>query len=78
MCFVWIGTQVAASWAQQAFGASTVAAIDTEKQVIPEKDTVESRMLRRAIEFVHVGRARRMKVCMCAVRAHAWTLIRCC
>lgn len=62
MLFVWIGAQVADDWAKATFGVNGVSHIDTEKNAIPEKDTKESRMLRKLIEYVHEDRPRRMKV----------------
>ena len=62
MLFVWIGAQVSDEWAKAVFGARTVAHIDTEKCAIPWKDTKESNILRKVIDYVHKGRSRRMKV----------------
>jgi len=44
------------------FGAQAVTQIDTEKQWLPEKDTEASRIVRKVIDYIHVGRQRRMKV----------------
>lgn len=60
--FVWIGAQVSDEWAKAVFGARTVAHIDTEQCTIPWKDTKESNVLRKLIDYVHRGRSRRMKV----------------
>lgn len=62
MLFVWIGAQVGDNWAKATFGVNSVSHIDTEKNAIPEKDTKESRMLRKLIEYVHENRPRHMKV----------------
>uniref|UniRef100_A0A8R1IZF3 Protein transport protein SEC24 n=3 Tax=Caenorhabditis japonica TaxID=281687 RepID=A0A8R1IZF3_CAEJA len=53
--FVWIGSAVPQPWIQDVFGVGATNQIDTESGVIPEKDNVHSRALRRIIQLLPRG-----------------------
>ncbi|PAV79754.1 hypothetical protein WR25_06580 isoform B [Diploscapter pachys] len=50
--FLWIGLGVAEQWVKDVFGAESVTFLNTETNVIPEKDNAKSRGLRRAVQLL--------------------------
>ncbi|CAD6191879.1 unnamed protein product [Caenorhabditis auriculariae] len=50
--FLWIGLGVPADWVRDVFGVDSVAMINPESHVIPEKDNARSRALRRLIQLL--------------------------
>uniref|UniRef100_F1KR98 Protein transport protein Sec24C n=1 Tax=Ascaris suum TaxID=6253 RepID=F1KR98_ASCSU len=62
MMFIWIGLGVAQQWVQDVFNANSVTHLNTENHTVPERDNAHSRAVRRVLERINMGRARRMKL----------------
>uniref|UniRef100_A0A1I7XDG4 Gelsolin-like domain-containing protein n=1 Tax=Heterorhabditis bacteriophora TaxID=37862 RepID=A0A1I7XDG4_HETBA len=62
LLFLWIGLGVAEAWVQDVFGANSVALLNTENHIIPEKDNPRSRGIRRAMELLQRKGLRRRNV----------------
>lgn len=59
--FLWLGLNVPQQWIQEVFGVASIALVDTEKHMIPERDNASSRGLRRAIALIDNG-SRKKKI----------------
>ncbi|VDM38867.1 unnamed protein product [Toxocara canis] len=62
MMFVWVGLGVAQQWVQDVFNANSVTQLNTENHCVPERDNAYSRAVRRVLDRVNYGKARRMKL----------------
>ncbi|EFO19073.1 Sec23/Sec24 trunk domain-containing protein [Loa loa] len=64
MMFLWIGLKVPQDWVQDVFNSNSVAHLNVENHVVPERDNARSRAVRYVIERVNVNRLRHMKLFM--------------
>lgn len=62
MMFIWLGLGVAQDWVQDVFGSNSVAQLNTENHVVPEKDNARSRAVRHVIERINGRCSRSMKL----------------
>ncbi|VDP09444.1 unnamed protein product [Soboliphyme baturini] len=62
LMFLWIGSGIDSQWLEQVFGVSSLTQLNCEKNIIPEKDNITSRRLRRLIDRLQTNRQRCLKL----------------
>ncbi|VDN17031.1 unnamed protein product [Gongylonema pulchrum] len=60
--FLWIGLKVPQEWIQDVFNSTSVAHLNVENHVVPERDNARSRAIRFVIDRVNTNRVRHMKL----------------
>ncbi|KAK6110300.1 Sec23/Sec24 trunk domain family protein [Brugia pahangi] len=62
MMFLWIGLKVSQDWMQDVFNSNSVAHLNVDNHVVPERDNARSRALHYVINRVNLNRLRHMKL----------------
>ncbi|MFH4979439.1 hypothetical protein AB6A40_006148 [Gnathostoma spinigerum] len=62
MAFLWIGLGVPQQWIQDVFNSPSVTHLNSENNVVPERDNSKSRAVRRVISRLNATYPRSMKL----------------
>ncbi|VDK78260.1 unnamed protein product [Litomosoides sigmodontis] len=62
MMFLWIGLKVPQDWVQDVFNSNSVAHLNVENHIVPERDNARSRAVRCIIDQMNMNRLRHMKL----------------